>query len=89
MNALEQLPWEEIQKQTSDTSHLLHHDHQIVDLCDDAQLRWLELGYEQFDVIFRFRLGNTKRAWGLVVQAHFYLIWWERYHKIFVPRGDR
>lgn len=84
MNSLQGLDWHEIQKMASGERHLMHHDHDIFDLCDDAIDRWMCLGYEQFDTIFRFRLGNTKRAWGIELQGHFYLIWYERHHKIYV-----
>lgn len=51
-------------------------------LCKDAQDRWIGLGLEQFDTAFRFRFGGTKRAWGIKKQGHFFLIWYEREHKI-------
>lgn len=83
LDSLEQLDWSEIQRMNSDTGHLMHHDHDISTLCDEAVARWLELEYDQFDTVFRFRLGNLKRAWGIEVQGHFYLIWYERHHKIY------
>ncbi|HFK8851895.1 TPA: hypothetical protein ACG2TO_004176 [Klebsiella pneumoniae] len=83
MNALQGLDWQEIQKMASGERHLMHHDHDITDLCDEAVARWMDLGYEQFDTIFRFRLGNTRRAWGIELHGHFYLIWYERKHKIY------
>lgn len=64
----------EIQSQLSDTSHLMHHDHAISDLCPGAQQRWRNLGYEEFGILFRFRLGNLKRAWDTVVQSHFFMV---------------
>ncbi|EOC0419294.1 hypothetical protein ACI0Z1_004175 [Cronobacter malonaticus] len=83
MNNLEGLDWAEIQRMVSESGHLMHHGHEITDLCDDAVRRWLELGYEQFESIFRFRLGATKRAWGIELNGHFYLIWYERKHQIY------
>lgn len=84
MNSLQGLDWHEIQKMASGERHLMHHDHDITDLCDEAVERWIDLGYEQFDTIFRFRLGNTRRAWGIELMGHFYLIWYERHHKIYL-----
>ena len=52
-----------------------------------AQRRWRDLEYEEFDVLFRFRLGNLKRAWGIVVQSHFFMVWWDRTHSIY-PTSD-
>jgi hypothetical protein len=83
MNNLEELDWSEIQNMSSDSGHLMHHEHDVTDLCDHAIERWLELDLEQFDTTFRFRLGNTKRAWGIVLGGHFCLVWFERFHKIY------
>lgn len=83
MNHLEGMDWSEIENMISDSGLRMHHGHDITDLCNDAIDRWLSLGYEQFETIFRFRLGNTKRAWGIELQGHFYLIWYEREHNIF------
>lgn len=83
LNSLENLDWNEIQQMNSDTGHLMHHDHDISSLCDEAVTRWFDLEYEQFETLFRFRLGNLKRAWGIEVQGHFYLIWYERNHQIY------
>ncbi|EGR2744416.1 TPA: hypothetical protein JG812_003956 [Vibrio parahaemolyticus] len=83
MNSLQGSDWSEIQKMTSDTGHLMHHEHDISDLCDAAVERWIELELDQFDTPFRFRLGNKKRAWGIELQGHFYMIWYEREHKIY------
>lgn len=52
-------------------------------LCVEAQQRWLELELlSQFEELFRFRLGSYKRIWGIRIQHHFYLVWYERKHKI-------
>ncbi|WP_294900572.1 hypothetical protein [Tatumella sp. UBA2305] len=83
LNNLEGLDWAEIQRMVSDTSHLMHHDHNIGDLCDEAIQRWFDLELDEFETIFRFRLGNKKRAWGIELRGHFYLIWYERDHKIY------
>lgn len=83
MNSLESMLWKEIQNMGSDSGHRMHHDHDICDLSDDIISRWFELGLDQFETLFRFRLGNTKRAWGIELQGHFYLIWYERYHNIY------
>ncbi|WP_368224131.1 hypothetical protein [Aeromonas sp. s4] len=83
MNGLEGNDWGAIQQMTSDTGHLMHHDHDISDLCDEAIRRWLDLGFEQFDTPFRFRLGNLPRVWGIVLQGHFYMVWWDRQHRIY------
>lgn len=79
------LTWKEIDSFSSDTGHKMHHGHELTDLHEEAQERWLlELDLDEFsDNIFRFRLGNTQRAWGYVLQAHFFLVWYERKHIIY------
>lgn len=83
LNSLEGLDWSELQSMTSDSMHLMHHSHDINDLCNEAVERWLERDLEQFDSPFRFRLGNKKRAWGVELHGHFYLVWYEREHNIY------
>lgn len=83
LNSMEGQEWLELQNMSSDTGHLMHHDHEVADLCREAQDRWIELNYEEFDTVFRFRTGNLKRAWGIEQMGHFYLIWYERNHNIY------
>lgn len=79
-----QLTWQEIDQFSSDTGHKMHHGHEIGDLIDEAQERWRNLNLEQYDSVFRFRLGGQKRrAWGFIVQAHFHFVWWDREHSIY------
>ncbi len=61
----------------------MHHEQLVGTLVDEAQSRWLELGLEEFDTAFRFRLGNTKRFWGFIVEGHFFGVWWERCHRLY------
>ncbi|QGX39444.1 hypothetical protein [Permianibacter aggregans] len=75
--------WAEIDHLSSGSSHKMHHDQDVASLIKEARRRWRKLGLEQFDTAFRFRLGGTKRAWGYIVQAHFFLVWWERHHKLY------
>ncbi|MGL5092456.1 MAG: hypothetical protein ACRC8B_16250 [Aeromonas sobria] len=77
------LTWKEIDSHSSDTGHKKHHDHGVGDLIEEAQQRWRDLDLEQFETVFRFRLGNTERVWGFIVQAHFHIVWWDREHSIY------
>ena len=89
---LERLTWSEIlfQQKTvakGNKSVSKHHFQEIWTLVEEAQERWLEIGLEEYDTAFRFRFANTIRAWGIKLQGHFYLVWWERYHRIYpTPR---
>jgi hypothetical protein len=52
-------------------------------LCEEAQIRWYDLEQlAEFEELFRLRLGDKKRIWGIRIQYHFYLVWYERNHKI-------
>lgn len=52
-------------------------------ICDEAQERWKNHGVmKQFDLLFRLRLGTHKRIWGVRVQHHFFMFWYERHHRI-------
>lgn len=82
-DSFEKLTWGEIDGLSSDTGHKLHHGHEIGDLIEEAQERWRYLNLEQYDSVFRFRLGNMPRAWGFIVQSHFYFVWWDRNHSIY------
>jgi hypothetical protein len=62
---------------------LKNHPQEIASLVEEAQSRWVDLGLDEFDTAFRFRFGGTVRAWGIKLQGHFFLIWWERNHKIY------
>lgn len=63
-----------------------HHPQEICSVNAEAQTRWKEIGLEQFDTAYRFRLGGTKRVWGVQYRSHFYLVWYERHHLIY-PMG--
>jgi hypothetical protein len=78
-----QKTWGDIDAAASGSGHKMHHDHQVSDLVKEARRRWKKLDLEQFDSVFRFRLGNKRRAWGYIVQAHFFMVWWERNHRIY------
>ena len=79
--------WAEVEAQTYNGAGGFRKNlnkYQMLDsICDEAQLRWLDLELmSQFDELFRLRLGSFKRIWGVRIQHHFYLVWYEREHKI-------
>jgi hypothetical protein len=39
-------------------------------------------GLAEFEELFRLRLGSNRRIWGVRIQHHFYMVWYERSHKI-------
>ncbi|GJC07027.1 hypothetical protein ACB288_20440 [Aeromonas taiwanensis] len=60
-----------------------HHPQQVDSITPEAQKRWRELDLNQFDTAYRFRLGGTKRIWGIQYGSHFYMVWYERNHLIY------
>jgi len=83
LTLLQNNTWGEIERMRAGDQRRLayHHGQAVESLHDEAQDRWIELKIES-DEAFRFRLGNTKRAWGYREGAHFYLVWYERGHNI-------
>ena len=81
----ERLTWAEILAQETGNKkrHKKHHDMDVFDIIPEAGDRWLELGLEQYEKIFRFRLQGKPRLWGYKIRAKFFLIWWDKLHKIY------
>lgn len=90
---LGKISWGEIELQTYDGAggyrKRMNKKQGLDSVCEEAQARWLELdeSIALWDQLFRFRLGNKKRAWGIRFQHHFFLVWYERDHKI-CPSND-
>lgn len=79
--------WNDVETMTYNGVHgvrkLLNKYQPIDSLCSIAQKRWLELDdLSQFDELFRFRLGTDRRIWGIRIDHHFFMVWYERHHKI-------
>lgn len=80
-------PWKVVEAKTYNGAgsirKLLNKYQSLDSICDEAQIRWLDLDLvSQFEELFRFRLGTNRRAWGIRIQHHFYLVWYERHHQI-------
>lgn len=82
MNEFTQMTWGYIDTFGSGSGHKMHHNQPLDAISAEAQARWMQLDLEQFDSLFRFRLGNTRRVWGFILQAHFFMVWYERHHQI-------
>lgn len=84
MTSLAGSSWQDIDGHSSGSGHKMHHGHELSDLIEEAQARWGHLGLDEFDSVFRFRIGGQKRrAWGYIVQAHFHFVWWDREHSLY------
>jgi hypothetical protein len=84
--------WNEVETKSYNGSggfrKLLNKYQPLTSVHGEAQNRWSELeGLSQFDEFFRFRLGSERRIWGVRLQHHFYMVWYERHHQI-CPVGN-
>ena len=83
---MERLSWSEIwdQKTGGRRRGALHKSIPVESLIPEAQARLRNLQLDDHDELFRFRLGNMERLWGVFVGGHhiFYALWWDPDHKI-------
>ena len=42
-----------------------------------------DLRLDDLDDLFRFRLGNKPRLWGVIHEGVFYPVWWDPEHKVY------
>lgn len=79
------LTWAQISDQrTGDkTRHKKHHDMNLYVIEREAIDRWLELGLDEHETLYRFRLGNCPRLWGFRISSKFFVVWWDKFHKIY------
>lgn len=87
MNNLINKSWSEVEQESYNGKkkfRKLRNKYQdLSSICDEAQKRWKVLNdLNQFEELFRLRLGTNKRVWGIRLQHHFFMVWYERYHKI-------
>lgn len=84
-SALENLSWGEIYAQRTGRGnrHKKNHDMSLWDIHTEAFNRWLDIGLDQYEILFRFRVGRIPRVWGYRIHSTFFLIWWDKKHKIY------
>jgi hypothetical protein len=88
---MERLSWTEVRAMMAHGQRRGDNKHKFIPiehLCGDAQRRLVELQLDDFDQLFRFRLGNMERLWGVVEGGVFYPVWWDPQHKV-CPSADR
>ena len=91
--ALDNNSWQEVETQTyngaSNQRKNLNKYQRLNSICEEAQQRWQDIEIiSQFEVLFRLRLGTSRRIWGVRVQHHFFIVWYERHHKIYPIERD-
>lgn len=80
---MEKLTWTEIRAQTGGSGHRMHHAQPVETLCTEAQNRLKALKLDDFDEMFRFRLGGPLRLWGILHGDVFYPVWWDAEHQVY------
>lgn len=80
------LTWAEIENQRTGPAgkrRQKHHDMDICDIAREAFDRWFDLGLDEYETIFRFRLRGRARLWGYRISSKFFLVWWDKNHDIY------
>lgn len=83
--------WLEIYDERTGPAHRRRQKHcsyEVTQICDDAQYRLLELGRDDVDTIFRFRVAGAKRLYGIQQEHVFFVLWWDPTHKIYETEVD-
>lgn len=63
--------------------HKKHHNHDVADICKEAQTRLHQHIDESHDKLFRFRYAGEKRIWGVRDRAVFRMIWADLHHQVY------
>ncbi|MEV0754992.1 hypothetical protein [Streptosporangium sp. NPDC050280] len=88
LTAMERLTWREIRVQQAHSksrSLAKHHAQPVGSLCAEAQKRLGDLGLDDWDELFRFRIMQKGRLWGVLSNESprvFYPIWWDPEHLV-------
>lgn len=80
------LTWNEIMNQRTgnDGRRQKHHFQEFHTIIPEANKIIKKFKYDEvFENLFRFRLGGVHRLWGFLKNGVFYVLWWDRDHKIY------
>ncbi len=86
LEEFQKLTWAEIERQAYGNDgkrHRCHHAMDTYDVCQEAQDRLLALERAYPETLFRFRLGNLPRLWGVRVVEEFQVIWYDPTHQVY------
>lgn len=90
LREMERLTWTEVRAQLTGGNNRRGPKHKSIPashLCPEAQRRLTEIRLDEFDELFRFRLGNMERLWGVVDDDVFYPVGWDPDHHV-CPSGE-
>lgn len=74
--AFEGLTWGEIERRKS------CHSTSPERIIRAARNRLVELGLDDLDKLYQLRFGSTERVWGVRVEHHLMLLWWDPKHAV-------
>lgn len=83
LTEMERLTWTQIKMQIGGSGHKKHHSQLVDTLCPEARRRLRELQLDDFDEMFRFRVGSALRLWGILDDDVFYPVWWDAGHQVY------
>lgn len=92
LSEMEKRTWSEIRRDMAGGNRRRGEKHKFIplaSLCKEARTRLAEIELDDQDQLFRFRLGNLKRLWGVILPDDhmFYLLWWDSQHRV-CPSAD-
>lgn len=82
----QKLSWAEIESHTYGNDRKRHRCHHLMEtalVCAEAQDRLILLERAYPENLFRFRLGNLPRLWGVRVVDEFQVIWYDPTHQVY------
>jgi hypothetical protein len=87
LNSLQGNTWLEVENQTyngTEKKRKKIHTYQSVDtIVNEANIRWMELEpFNEYETSFKCRIRSLVRLWGIREVSTYYLLWFERNHRI-------
>ena len=91
LSEMEKRTWGEIRRDMTGGRRRgeMHKFIPVASLCKEAQDRLADVELDDQDRLFRFRLGNLQRLWGIMLpdESTFYVLWWDETHQV-CPSAD-
>ena len=79
LKSFESMTWRQLRYPRSDLNHPVDLERIIV----EASKRLVDSHRDDYDELWRLRLGGTERLWGLRIGRVFCVLWWDPLHKIY------
>ena len=86
LGSLQESTWKQVKDlrfNSKNKSRQLHHSEKVTVICKEAQERLDQIGLGDQEELYRLRHGNTVRVWGYRNGTIFYILWYDRNHKVY------